>query len=97
MFEETDVSGDQKIDYDEFVAMLKQMDRRLKSLPATAQVASQQVILNYMYMYLDLELDIPYATIISIIVINVISQRVHDDCGNYYSYSAGQLPWRAPQ
>ena len=43
MFEEMDVSGDQKIDYDEFVAMLKQMDRRLKSLPATAQVASQQV------------------------------------------------------
>ena len=50
MFEETDVSGDQKIDYDEFVAMLKQMDRRLKSLPATAQVASQQVMLNFLYI-----------------------------------------------
>ena len=43
MFEQVDVSGDQKIDYEEFVAMLKLMDRRLKSLPATAQVASQQV------------------------------------------------------
>ena len=43
MFEQVDVSGDQKIDYDEFVSMLKLMDRRLKSLPATAQVASQQV------------------------------------------------------
>ena len=43
MFQQVDVSGDQKIDYEEFVAMLKLMDRRLKSLPATAQVASQQV------------------------------------------------------
>jgi hypothetical protein len=43
MFQQVDVSGDQKIDYDEFVSMLKLMDRRLKSLPATAQVASQQV------------------------------------------------------
>ena len=46
MFQQMDVSGDQKIDYDEFVAMLKLMDRRLKSLPATAQVASQQVRLS---------------------------------------------------
>ena len=43
MFQQVDISGDQKIDYEEFVAMLKLMDRRLKSLPATAQVASQQV------------------------------------------------------
>jgi hypothetical protein len=43
MFQQVDVSGDQKIDYEEFVLMLKLMDRRLKSLPATAQVASQQV------------------------------------------------------
>ena len=42
MFEHTDTSGDQKLDYEEFVAVLKQMDRNLKSLPATAQVASQQ-------------------------------------------------------
>ena len=46
MFKQVDVSGDQKIDYEEFVAMLKLMDRRLKSLPATAQVASQQVLFN---------------------------------------------------
>ena len=43
MFDQIDVSGDKKIDYKEFVAMLKLMDRSLKSLPATAQVASQQV------------------------------------------------------
>ena len=43
LFEHTDTSGDQKLDYEEFVAVLKQMDRNLKSLPATAQVASQQV------------------------------------------------------
>ena len=43
MFEEVDVSGDQKVDYKEFVTILKTMDRNLKNLPATAQVASQQV------------------------------------------------------
>lgn len=43
LFESTDTSGDQRLDYDEFVAILKQMDRNLKNLPATAQVASQQV------------------------------------------------------
>lgn len=47
MFQQMDVSGDQKIDYKEFVAMLQLMDRRLKSLPATAQVASQQVRQSY--------------------------------------------------
>lgn len=53
MFEQVDVSGDQKIDYEEFVAMLKLMDRRLKSLPATAQVASQQVCpYNYCSLYI---------------------------------------------
>lgn len=50
MFEQMDVSGDQKIDYEEFVAMLKLMDRSLKSLPATAQVASQQVSLDLLYV-----------------------------------------------
>ena len=43
LFKHTDTSGDEKLDYDEFVSVLKQMDRNLKSLPATAQVASQQV------------------------------------------------------
>ena len=43
LFEDTDTSGDQKLDYDEFLEILKKMDRNLKSLPATAQVASQQV------------------------------------------------------
>lgn len=43
LFESTDTSGDQKLDYDEFVTILKKMDRNLKNLPATAQVASQQV------------------------------------------------------
>ena len=43
LFASTDTSGDQQVDYQEFVAILKKMDRNLKSLPATAQVASQQV------------------------------------------------------
>lgn len=43
LFESTDTSGDQKLDYGEFVVILKKMDRNLKNLPATAQVASQQV------------------------------------------------------
>ena len=43
LFASTDTSGDQKVDYEEFVQILKTMDRNLKSLPATAQVASQQV------------------------------------------------------
>jgi len=38
-----DTSGDQKLDFGEFKEALKLMDRKLKSLPATAQVASQQV------------------------------------------------------
>ena len=42
MFEEMDTSGDQRLDYEEFKQSLKQLDRKLKSLPATAQVASQQ-------------------------------------------------------
>ena len=46
LFKSTDTSGDQKLDYDEFVAILKKMDRNLKNLPATAQVASQQVRLD---------------------------------------------------
>jgi len=44
MFAAVDTSGDQRVDYTEFLAILKSMDRKLKSLPATAQVASQQVI-----------------------------------------------------
>ncbi len=43
LFASTDTSGDQQVDYEEFVAILKKMDRNLKNLPATAQVASQQV------------------------------------------------------
>ena len=43
MFEAVDTSGDQKLDFAEFRDMLAKMDRQLKSLPATAQVASQQV------------------------------------------------------
>jgi len=42
LFEEMDTSGDQKLDFGEFKEALKLMDRKLKSLPATAQVASQQ-------------------------------------------------------
>lgn len=42
MFEAVDTSGDQKLDFAEFRDMLAKMDRQLKSLPATAQVASQQ-------------------------------------------------------
>ena len=37
-----DTSGDQRLDFEEFKQSLKQLDRKLKSLPATAQVASQQ-------------------------------------------------------
>ena len=37
-----DTSGDQKLDLDEFKHMLCTLDSQLKSLPATAQVASQQ-------------------------------------------------------
>ena len=36
------------MDYGEFVTILKKMDRNLKNLPATAQVASQQVGLSHM-------------------------------------------------
>lgn len=43
LFSEVDTSGDQRVDYKEFEAILHKMDRNLKSLPATAQVASQQV------------------------------------------------------
>ena len=38
-----DTSGDQKLDFEEFKQTLLQLDKKLKSLPATAQVASQQV------------------------------------------------------
>lgn len=37
-----DTSGDQRLDFEEFKATLLHLDRQLKSLPATAQVASQQ-------------------------------------------------------
>ncbi len=47
MFEEVDTSGDERVDYQEFVAILNKMDRNLKNLPATAQVASQQVYNTY--------------------------------------------------
>lgn len=43
IFTEMDTSGDQKLDFEEFRQTLLQLDKKLKSLPATAQVASQQV------------------------------------------------------
>lgn len=42
LFMEADISGDQLIDINEFKQLLHKLDRQLKSLPATAQVASQQ-------------------------------------------------------
>ena len=55
IFKQMDTSGDQRLDYNEFVETLKKMDRNLKSLPATAQVASQQVIsLPCCNTYIDL-------------------------------------------
>ena len=41
---EMDTSGDHKLDFEEFQNALLKLDKRLKSLPATAQVASQQVL-----------------------------------------------------
>ncbi len=46
-----DTSGDQMLDLDEFKKMLITLDSQLKSLPATAQVASQQG--KYIGMYKD--------------------------------------------
>ena len=43
IFKEMDTSGDQRLDFEEFRQTLLQLDKKLKSLPATAQVASQQV------------------------------------------------------
>ena len=37
-----DTSGDQALDIGEFRNLLRTLDHELKSLPATAQVASQQ-------------------------------------------------------
>lgn len=37
-----DTSGDQALDIGEFKNLLRTLDHELKSLPATAQVASQQ-------------------------------------------------------
>lgn len=37
-----DTSGDQRLDVQEFRQLLKKLDRSMKSLPATAQVADQQ-------------------------------------------------------
>jgi NADH:ubiquinone reductase (non-electrogenic) len=42
LFAEHDVSGDQRLDINEFKHVLATLDKQLKSLPATAQVASQQ-------------------------------------------------------
>ena len=37
-----DTSGDQRLDIQEFKELLRRLDRSMKSLPATAQVADQQ-------------------------------------------------------
>ena len=37
-----DTSGDQRLDIEEFNELLDRLDRSMKSLPATAQVADQQ-------------------------------------------------------
>ena len=37
-----DTSGDQRLDIEEFKELLHRLDRSMKSLPATAQVADQQ-------------------------------------------------------
>ncbi|ORZ40773.1 hypothetical protein BCR44DRAFT_123716 [Catenaria anguillulae PL171] len=41
-FERLDANGDKKLSVDEFKQLLGEVDKQLKSLPATAQVASQQ-------------------------------------------------------
>lgn len=42
MFDEFDTNGDGVLSLDEFTACLKRVDAKVKTLPATAQVASQQ-------------------------------------------------------
>ena len=42
LFSEMDTSGDQRLDIEEFKELLHRLDRSMKSLPATAQVADQQ-------------------------------------------------------
>jgi uncharacterized protein YggL (DUF469 family) len=41
-FEDADKNKDQKLSLDEFQLLIKNIDEKLKSLPATAQVASQE-------------------------------------------------------
>ena len=38
IFRAMDTSGDQRLDFEEFKEALRQIDHKLKSLPATAQV-----------------------------------------------------------
>ena len=42
MFNEYDKSGDKKLDLQEFKDAMRRLDSKLKSLPATAQVADQE-------------------------------------------------------
>ena len=42
LFSEMDTSGDQRLDIEEIKELLHRLDRSMKSLPATAQVADQQ-------------------------------------------------------
>lgn len=55
-----DTSGDQKLDFEEFRQTLVQLDKKLKSLPATAQVASQQVIFRQVGTKIGGYVNIPY-------------------------------------
>lgn len=42
IFAESDKGGDKKLDLQEFKDAMHRLDRKLKSLPATAQVADQE-------------------------------------------------------